>query len=328
MVLVGIGISLLLDSIMPFQNPNYNRFYGMLMSIIITITVWEGVLRIDSWMNIKYPWQSKSMKRVLIQSPVSILYSALVIYFMMLVFNRIICKLPSQNQGTLLSVCIVVGLLVTSILLAIEISMQFFYNWKNSLLEIEKHKTETAQAQLQNLKNQINPHFLFNNLSVLSSLVYKDQDKAVDFINQLSKVYRYLLDNRNSELVTLENEMTFIHSYTYLLKIRFDKNILFNIDIEPTMQQRLIPPMSLQMLIENAIKHNEISNELPLTISISAAKEVLSISNNLQLRSNAEPSSKTGLQNIIDRYQYFTTNEVKVINDEKTFNVTLPLLHP
>jgi LytS/YehU family sensor histidine kinase len=157
-------------------------------------------------------------------------------------------------------------------------------------------------------------------------LVYKDQDKAVDFINQLSKVYRYLLDNRNSELVTLENELTFIKSYIYLLQIRFDTNIEFKIDVESEFMHKLIPPLSLQILIENAIKHNEISNEMPLTISINVFENQLMIVNNLQLRTNHEPSSKTGLQNIKDRYKHFTDRELEIIENEKSFIVKIPLL--
>jgi len=164
-------------------------------------------------------------------------------------------------------------------------------------------------------------------MSVLSSLVYKDQDKAVDFINQLSKVYRYLLDNKDRELVTLEDELAFIRSYTYLLQIRFDTNIKFAIEVENNALQKLLPPMAIQILVENAIKHNEISEELPLSIVIKNTGDVLEVSNNLQLRINSEPSSKTGLQNIKDRYSYFTDKPVEIIESTHSFVVKIPLLH-
>jgi LytS/YehU family sensor histidine kinase len=221
---------------------------------------------------------------------------------------------------------VVLGVLISISILSIEISSQFFSHWKKSLVEVEKYKTESLHAQLQNLKNQINPHFLFNNMSVLSSLVYKDQDKAVDFINQLSKVYRYLLDNRNSELVTLDQELVFIRSYTYLLQIRFDTNIHFEFDIEDSKRNLMLPPMALQILIENAIKHNEVSSEQPLTIAIIVTDHFLQVRNNLQLRVNKETSCKTGLQNIKDRYQYFTDTPVEVIQNTNAFIVKIPLL--
>lgn len=328
MVVTGIFISLLLHAIVPFPVNDHNRIYDFLISIIITLLVWEGNLRIDTLINQRYPWVVNPGKRILVHLPVSLVFSVLAIYLPMLVFDSFVCEAPLANQGALMLSSIVIGILITFIILSIEISTQFFSHWKNSLVEVERYKTESTQAQLQNLKNQLNPHFLFNNMSILSSLVYKDQDKAVDFINQLSKVYRYLLDNRNDELVTLDTELTFIKSYVYLLQIRFDKNLVFDIDVAENKLPFLIPPMSLQMLIENAIKHNEVSSENPLSISIVAQNHGLTITNNLQLRSNEEPGSKTGLINIKERYKYYTKEEVKVIQSVKSFVVIIPLLDP
>lgn len=328
MVVTGIFISLLLHAIVPFPVNDHNRIYDFLISIIITLLVWEGNLRIDTLINQRYPWVVNPGKRILVHLPVSLVFSVLAIYLPMLVFDSFVCEAPLANQGALMLSSIVIGILITFIILSIEISTQFFSHWKNSLVEVERYKTESTQAQLQNLKNQLNPHFLFNNMSILSSLVYKDQDKAVDFINQLSKVYRYLLDNRNDELVTLDTELTFIKSYVYLLQIRFDKNLVFDIDVAENKLPFLILPMSLQMLIENAIKHNEVSSENPLSISIVAQNHGLTITNNLQLRSNKEPGSKTGLINIKERYKYYTKEEVKVIQSVKSFVVIIPLLDP
>ena len=304
MILAGIVVSLLLHSLRPDPDINHNRLLDFLTSIVITIIVWEGNLRIDTLLNKKYPWVLNPGRRLLVHGPVSLLFSVPAIYFPILFFDSYVCRIPDDKREGWMFVCIIIGLLVTLIILSIEISTQFFKQWKQSLVEVEKYKTESAQAQLQNLKDQINPHFLFNNMSVLSSLVYKDQDKAVDFINQLSKVYRYLLDNKNSELVTLETELEFIKSYAYLLQIRFDTSFVFNINVAQECMQMFIPPMALQMLLENAIKHNEVSSELPLTVSIIAKGDELTVTNNLQLRSDNEPGSKTGLQNIKERYKF------------------------
>lgn len=326
MVVVGIIISKLLDTIMVGVHQEHNRFFDFCISIAITILVWEGNLRIDSLMNEKFPWEKSPGKRILVHLPISVIFSAFVIHMSMLAFNKFVCPMPESTKNAFMITAIVLGVLISIIILSVEIGTQFFGNWKRSLVEIEKYKSENLQAQLQNLKNQLNPHFLFNNLSVLSSLVYIDQDKAVDFINQLSKVYRYLLDNRDNELVALETELTFIQSYTYLIKIRFDKNIIFNIDVSKDKTHLMLPPLSLQMLIENAIKHNEISNELPLTVQIKVADDMLEITNNLQLRNSTEISSKTGLQNIKDRYKFFTEQNVEVISTDKLFTVKIPLL--
>lgn len=327
MALVGIGVSLLLDR-MKIANPQEHRNQGLdfLIAITITIIAWEGNLRIDTLMNKLFPWEKKPGTRVLVHLPLSIIFSAGVIYLSMLAFNTFVCRFPEHTKDQFMGISVIIGVLISIILLTVEVSTQFFGNWKRSLVEVEKYKSESLQAQLQNLKDQINPHFMFNNLSVLSSLVYKDQDKAVDFINQLSKVYRYLLDSRNDELVSLRDELNFIQSYTYLLQIRFDKNLVFNLDIPEEKENLLLPPMSLQMLIENAIKHNEISQVLPLTIHVRISGSKLEVSNNLQLRSNSEVSSKTGLKNIKARYTFFTEEQVEVVETKLTFIVRIPLL--
>jgi LytS/YehU family sensor histidine kinase len=303
----------------------HSSIYDHLTAIIITIIVWEGNLWIDHWMNFHYPWVSKTSQRILLHLPAALIYSALTLYFLMLFYNTQVCGLDAEHMK-LMKASLIISLMISTILLSFEIGGQLLKGWKLSLVEVEKYKTESVQAQLQNLKDQINPHFLFNNLSVLSSLVYLDQDKAVDFINQLSKVYRYLLDNKSSELVRLSEEMKFIDSYIYLLKIRFDKNIRFDLQVDKDKLNKLIPPMSVQMLVENAIKHNEVSAELPLTISITTMEDILEVSNTFQARTHIEPSSKSGLKNIQDRYRYFTERPVVIQHDEKQFIVQIPLI--
>jgi two-component system LytT family sensor kinase len=327
MIIVGVAISFLLDFVVKIKAHDHNRLIDFLASIIITILVWEGNLMIDDWMNSKFPWVTKPGKRLMVHLPVSVFFSTVLIYLAMLSFSHFVCNVPEAVKGAFMSTSITIGVLVSLILISVEIGTQFFGNWKKSLIEIEKYQSESLQAQLQNLKNQINPHFLFNNMSVLSSLVYKDQDKAVDFINQLSKVYRYLLENQDSELVTLESELNFIQSYTYLLQIRFDTNIKFEINISEKQLNTHIPPMALQLLIENAIKHNEVSSEQPLTVSIRTINDILEVTNNIQLRTNYEVSSKTGLRNIKDRYVYFTDRAVEVIQENNSFTVRIPLLN-
>ncbi len=327
MIIVGAIISIIINTVVPFNHEEHSQITDLFISIGITALIWEMNLRLDAWLDRKYSWIDNTGKRLMIQAPLSLVISTLLIIFPMFIYERWTCVLSPAEEKFLVKTCVVIGLLSSLILLSIEIGSQFFYNWKKSLVEVEKYKTESAQAQLQNLKEQVNPHFLFNNLSVLSSLVYKDQDKAVDFINQLSKVYRYLLDSRNSELIPLDEELAFINSYTYLLQIRFDKNLEFKIDIPASKLYLLLPPMALQLLIENAIKHNEISSDMPLKISIEEFEDTLEVKNNLQPRNNKEESSNTGLNNIKQRYSYYSNRQVDVIKNEKQFIVRIPLLH-
>lgn len=328
MILTGILISVVLNLLVPTADKHTLQIWDLLVSILITIMVWEGNLRIISWMNHRFPWEDQPWKRILTQILISVSYSAVIIFGISMLFNALFYELPEGNTGFYITAFVILGMLVlfSLLVISIEISIQFFRSWKDSLVEVEHLRSETLQAQLQTLINQINPHFLFNNLSVLSSLVYKDQDKAVDFINQLSKVYRYLLDHRENDLVTVEQELGFIHAYIYLLKIRFEDKIRFHIDIPEERLGDQLPQMVLQMLLENAMKHNESSPEKPLEINITVEEGMLVIQNNLQLRVVPEPGSGTGLQNIRERYRFFTDVPVLILDDQQTFTVKLPLL--
>lgn len=326
MLFVGIGVAFLIGRIMPESPSHHKSFPDYLISILISVLIWEGNLRIDHWLNKRLPWLKRPKLRLLSQFLIAMVYSSLALLIPMRLYNDLVCIIPPDREFMLTLVSLALGLLVSVILLTFEVSTQFFQNWKSSLIEAEHYKTENVRAQLQNLKNQVNPHFLFNNLSVLTSLVYKDQDKAAEFINQLSKVYRYLLDSHEKELVLLETELEFIHSYLFLLQIRFDKNLQFDIQVNSESLKLHLPPMALQILVENVIKHNEVSDEHPLNISIRGMSDRLEVRNKLQRRSHIENTSGTGLRNIRERYRFFTQREVKVYEKPNEFIVELPLL--
>ena len=196
---------------------------------------------------------------------------------------------------------------------------------KKAQLEAEQFKKISAEAQFEALRNQINPHFLFNSFNVLSSLVYKDPDTSAKFIGQLSHVYRYLLYSQEKKIVLLSEEMEFIRAYLFLLEIRFGENLRIIME-EFDDQNFYIAPATLQMLIENAIKHNIVSRKMPLTISIWIESGMLVISNNLQLKEIKEPSTKVGLQNIISRYLFLSSRKVIVREENNSFVVRIPLL--
>ncbi len=201
----------------------------------------------------------------------------------------------------------------------------FLLAWREDAVKYEKLKTEQIATQFNSLRNQVNPHFLFNSLNALSSLVYDDQDKAVEFIRKLSQVYRYVLDTKDKEVVTLEEEMDFLNSYIYLQKIRFDESLQININLQDKVMQHFVVPISLQMLLENAIKHNIISESKKLTIDIFHDEEYLYVSNNLQEKIHKD-STGIGLENIKSRYEYFSTKEVIVEKTDKVFKVGIPIV--
>ena len=201
----------------------------------------------------------------------------------------------------------------------------FFANWRQAAVDAERLKKESVEAQYNNLKNQVNPHFLFNSLNALTNLVYQDQDKAVKFIKQLSDVYRYVLNSRDKEVVSLDEELKFLEAYAFLQQIRFGGKLKIDIDLKDV--KSVVAPMALQMLVENAIKHNEISEEHPLHIKIYRQEKTLIVENTLQRKSVlADESSGLGLENIKKRYEFLSTSEVEVSEGEGKFIVSVPII--
>ena len=303
-----------------------------ILNTIMVLLIWQGNIQIDKWLNTQYAWIDNPKKRLMLQIVACTVFTTITLFVIMYILHQM-----KFGDGRIINrkmvETFIPALSITYVILAINISQQFFKALKDSLLEVEKYKTESANAQLENLKNQLNPHFLFNNLSVLTSLVYKNQDKAVDFINELSKVYRYVLDNKNAELVSLQEELAFLEHYIYLLKIRFEESISFDIKIrgntapkESLWEGGYLPPMCLQMLVENTIQHNEASQANPLKVQIYTENNRLIIENPIQPRSDKTESSQMGLKNIQSRYAYFTNEKVEIVNDSKVFKVVLPLI--
>lgn len=205
--------------------------------------------------------------------------------------------------------------------------MFYFTEYKTKWMEAEELKRMSAQAELQLVKSQINPHFLFNNLNVLSALVMKNNDEANRFIEEFSKVYRYILSNHDKELVDIKTELDFIKPYIFLLQKRFSDGLDVTINVPQRYENFYIIPASLQMLIENAIKHNIISKNKPLHIDVHInGNNTIVVSNNLQLRESVDGSTKIGLANIIKRYWLVSGRNVEVKQDDDDFTVTLPLL--
>ena len=208
----------------------------------------------------------------------------------------------------------------------------FYMNkYKMVQVEAEQLKKQSIEARFDALRSQINPHFLFNSLNVLSSLVYRDPDTSARFIEQLSNVYRYLLYNQDQKLIPLREELEFINSYYYLLKMRFQENINIAHEIPETKKDYYIAPATLQLLIENAIKHNVVSKKNPLEIKIyieNGKPEInkIVVENNLQPKPVQETSSKLGLKNIKSRYTFLAGREGVEVITQPNFVVKVPLI--
>lgn len=197
------------------------------------------------------------------------------------------------------------------------------------IVENQQLQAENILNQYEVLKNQLNPHMLFNSLNTLRSLVRENREKAQEYIQELSRVLRYTLQGNEVQSVPLREEMDFVSAYIFLLKMRYEDNLLFDIRIDPTVEEYALPPMSVQMLIENAVKHNEISDRRPLSIRISTESGDLSVSNPIQQKRTATAGTGIGLANLAKRYQLLFHRDIAITEDEH-FTVRIPLIprHP
>jgi LytS/YehU family sensor histidine kinase len=220
---------------------------------------------------------------------------------------------------------VISSLVITFLISLFMHGREFLLQWKQSAVDAERYAKESMAATYENLKSQVNPHFLFNSLNALTNLVYEDQNKAAKFIKQLADVYRYVLDTRGKEVISIDDEITFLESYAYLQQIRFGDKLSIEISLTPT--HSMIAPLALQMLVENAVKHNEVSEQYPLHIKVYYEGDYVVVENNLQKKvQSGESSSGLGLDNIIKRYQFLCDKKVEVSEMANHFIVKLPLI--
>lgn len=189
----------------------------------------------------------------------------------------------------------------------------------------EKYKKDSIESKFNNLKNKINPHFLFNTFNALSEIIEEDPPKASKLVNELSDVYRYVLDNQEINWIPLKKEIEFVYAYINLFKMRFEDNLISDITIPDEYLNYQIAPLTLQLLIENAIKHNEISSKKPLKIQISIKDGILEVKNNLQLKIIINSGSSFGLKNLKERYKHLTNNSIDISQTETEFIVRIAL---
>jgi hypothetical protein len=202
----------------------------------------------------------------------------------------------------------------------------FYKAYQENKVKEQKIIAGTASAQFESLKNQIDPHFLFNSLNVLSSLIEENPESAQKFTTSLSKVYRYVLEQKDKELVSLAEELKFAKTYMNLLKMRFENSITFEIPEGFDNEEAKVVPLSLQLLLENCIKHNIVSEAKPLHVKISIENNQLVVTNNLQKKEVLSDRKGVGLQNIVNRYAILTKRTVLVEENEQEFKIFLPIL--
>lgn len=229
-----------------------------------------------------------------------------------------------QNGAYRLYICInLVGITFLYILITV---FSFYQEIIEKTVRAEQMQQEYAGVRLQALKSQVNPHFLFNSLSVLSSLVHSSPDMSEKFIIQLSKAYRYILDQKDAELISLQQELDFLDAYFFLIQIRFNKKVILQKEIDADASTLLVPPLTLQLLVENAVKHNRMSLSNPLKINVKVKNDLLEASNNISAREQVVSSTGIGLENIRKRLGYVSDEPVRINRTADTFSVTIPLI--
>ena len=218
------------------------------------------------------------------------------------------------------------GLWVTLTIVVIFHVAYFYNRYQKNKIKEQKVIAGTASAKFDALKNQLDPHFLFNSLNVLTSLIEENPDSAQKFTTSLSKVYRYVLEQKNKDLVTVDEELDFARTYMSLLKMRFEDSIVFEIPEKANDPESKVVPLSLQLLLENAVKHNMVTTSKPLHIKIYEHNGNLVVENNLQTKQIVKKSSGVGLENIKQRYQLLTTRTVNINQQADSFAVAIPML--
>lgn len=302
-------------------------YYALSTITFITFLILEGNRLVEPYVRrIANPEKSKIRFPVIFFMAGSILSTVITVGIVAIV-GMLINSYSIEQNITPLKLNLIYAWLVNLLYHLINTIIYYFQEYRSTRIEAEELKRISAQAELQLVKSQINPHFLFNNLNVLSALVIKDNAEANKFIEEFSKVYRYILKNHDKEMVTLKTELDYIEPYVFLLKKRFGEGLQVNIDIPAHSLEHFIIPVSLQMLLENAIKHNIVSKTKPLKITIYAnGNNTLVVSNNLQVKQQVERSTELGLLNIVKRYKLVSNKEVLINKSSHSFEVSIPLL--
>ncbi|MDH4059018.1 MAG: histidine kinase [Cyclobacteriaceae bacterium] len=295
-------------------------FYVGSFTALMWILLWKGNSNLSGLFENYLSWFRSPLKTFILLFLATVTYTISSVYLLIKLYEWAF----DINFGDILPM-LYSAVTVTIIITLFMHGRSFLMEWKQSAIDAEKLKHESVTARYESLKNQVNPHFLFNSLNALTNLVYENQDLAAKFIKQLSEVYRYVLDTRDRELVSDEEEIKFLESYTFLQKIRFGDNL--NIDVKLEDPRTSFPPLVLQMLIENAIKHNEISTDHPLTINIFNEDGYTVVQNNLRKkRIMKEDSPGIGLANISSRYEFLSEKKVEIEELDGKFIVRLPVL--
>ncbi len=316
-----------IDKLARESGENHAFIIGFVVCLIASAATVEINIAISRLLDRYLKWETQPMRRVAVQLATILVLTSAISLIMPRVYFWLSPMPASLKQNVPWAIVKngIIGLLSTLIGTGIYLAMSFFQHWKIKSLEVEKYKVAAAQAQVEALKAQLDPHFMFNSLNTLTELVEINSSKSLEFLKSFSQVYRYVLQTREHESVTLREELDFADSYLFLLKTRFGEALQVEKNIADADLNRHLPPMTLQLLLENAVKHNVLTVSKPLRIRLLTDGQWLTVQNNWQPKSSKPYSSGIGLKNITERVLRLTRNEPIIENGGEAFTVKIPL---
>lgn len=304
-----------------------NFLVSLIVSLVYSALIYSLFGMVASVIKKRFPEDSQFFKRIGIMLPLFYVMNIVVVQLGFLLYENI----PIISCGTQKDMvwwATGFACLGSTIITLINEAVIGWDKWKSSINETNRLQTAYHKSRMLGLKRQINPHFLFNCFNTLSSLINEDEEKAEDFLNEMTKVYRYLLKGDDEQIVTLEEELKFINSYLYLIKIRFGEALIVNMDIEKACKEKGLPPLSLQVILENIIYRNAFSKSNPLLIDIYSEKDDgLIIRNSVQYKAPSREivDYEEALDNLVNKYKLLSMPEVIIKETAEQRTIILPL---
>lgn len=301
-------------------------FLSSLIIFGLMTVVWTGFTWLAVTIRNRLPSDKDLLKRLSITIAIIAIVQALVITLIFKGYDYLNILGYQLNESTYYW-SLIISFIINIIVIFAHEGFESFEKWKVTLTETEQLKKVYTQSQLLSLKSQVNPHFLFNCLNTLSSLITEDEEKAEKFLNELTRIYRYLLRGNDEQFVKLDTELQFINSYYYLIRARYGESVQLTINVDQQYRDKLVTPLLLQTLFEYSFNTNMIAKDKPLlyTITIDHNGRLL-LTNNIQLKHNAESVSTAGITNLSDKYRLLTGEEISIVNNGNMCNVNVPLL--
>ncbi len=318
-----------------FTRPAWEIAEDITLSIITSVVISETSILISRKLNNCIVWTEKPLKRLMAETALNMSMVLLINLILTVVYVHCSGGERAASVNSILSIeetkgmihWIVVSAAIAFMIMGINTGDYLILNWKNAAIKAAEYNQAAMEAELQSLKLQIDPHFVFNNLSVLSELILENQRLGYEYAENFTKIYRYMLVNSRKDVLPLEDELKFLDAYIFLIKHRIGDGVEFNISVDKSANFLLLPPMTLQLLVENALKHNRTTKKDPLIIWIfNNDQNELVVKNTLMRIGKNIDSSGIGLKNIDRRYRLLSERQLKINDDGICFTVTLPLL--